>query len=208
MSIDDHLKSRTEYGWTDQPPLSCNVLTRPVREIVGRLAPTSILDAGCGNGALAGALAADGYSVIGVDADASGIAAARRLFPAVEFKRGKFDEMPPGSFDVVVSTEVIEHLYAPHELAEYAFAALKPGGHFIISTPYHGFAKNLALSLVNGWDNHFTAHWCGGHIKFFSRKTLSTLLREAGFEGTDFRGVGRLPYLWMSMIVVARRPQI
>lgn len=206
MSIDEHLQSRTEYGWTNGAPMSCNVLTEPVIEVLHGLRPKSVLDAGCGNGALAGAMAAAGYQVMGIDGDAEGIAIAQRQHPAVEFRQGQFDGSPPGEFDVVVSTEVVEHLYAPHELAAFAFAALKPGGHLVISTPYHGFIKNLAISLANGWDKHFTANWCGGHIKFWSIKTLSDLLRKSGFEITGFRGVGRMPFLWMSMILIARRP--
>jgi len=77
------------------------------------------------------------------------------------------------------------------------------GGEIIISTPYHGYLKNVVLSVSGKMDNHFTANWGGGHIKFFSRKTLSTLLESEGFTVTDFRGCGRLPYLWKSMVIKA-----
>jgi len=43
----------------------------------------------------------------------------------------------------------------------------------------------------------------GGHIKFWSRKTITQLLSENGFEVTEFSGVGRFPYLWKSMVIVA-----
>ena len=78
------------------------------------------------------------------------------------------------------------------------------GGEIIISTPYHGYLKNLALALSGKLDAHFTALWDGGHIKFFSRNTLETLLVESGFEVTDFIGAGRWPYLWKSMLIKAR----
>ena len=52
-------------------------------------------------------------------------------------------------------------------------------------------------------DHHYTALWDGGHIKFWSRETLTKLLEEFGFRVTDFRGAGRLPYLWKSMLVRA-----
>lgn len=206
MSIDENLRSRDTYGWTEGVPPSCNVLTDPVLSILRELKPRSVLDAGCGNGALALAMQHAGYDVVGVDGDAAGIEIARRFGSGVRFEVGQFHQAPPGQFDAVVSTEVVEHLYAPHELASYAFAALRPGGHLVISTPYHGYLKNLALSLLNGWDNHFTVQWCGGHIKFWSRKTLTDLLKNAGFVVRDFRGVGRMPYLWMSMVLIAQRP--
>jgi hypothetical protein len=47
--------------------------------------------------------------------------------------------------------------------------------------------------------------WHGGHIKFWSRNTLSLLLQESGFEVVAFSGVGRFPYLWKSMVLVARK---
>jgi 2-polyprenyl-3-methyl-5-hydroxy-6-metoxy-1,4-benzoquinol methylase len=110
-----------------------------------------------------------------------------------------------GPFDVVVSTEVVEHLFSPHLLPQYAAKLLGDNGQLIVTTPYHGFLKNLVLSLVNGWDKHHTALWHGGHIKFWSRRTLTRLLEDNGFEVTGFFGVGRLPFLWKSMVVVARK---
>jgi 2-polyprenyl-6-hydroxyphenyl methylase/3-demethylubiquinone-9 3-methyltransferase len=82
---------------------------------------------------------------------------------------------------------------------------LKPGGVIILTTPYHGYLKNLALSLLNAWDKHFTVDWEGGHIKFFSPKTLSAMLKEAGFGEIEFRGAGRLPYLWKTGVYRAVR---
>ena len=74
----------------------------------------------------------------------------------------------------------------------------------MISTPYHGYLKNLALSILDKWDKHHTVLWHGGHIKFWSRKTLTLLLQENGFNVIAFHGIGRLPYLLKSMILVAR----
>lgn len=74
----------------------------------------------------------------------------------------------------------------------------------MISTPYHGYLKNLALSVFNKWDKHHTPLWHGGHVKFWSRKTLTQLLEANGFKVTEFHGAGRLPWLWKSMILVAK----
>src|SRR4051794_177614 len=117
---------------------------------------------------MAGLLQRLGYDVTGVDGDEGGIQIARAMFPNVRFEVGLFSDPPPGVFDMVCSTEVVEHLYAPHELVRYSYDALKPGGVLIISTPYHGYLKNLVLGLTGKWDSHFTADWHGGHIKFWS----------------------------------------
>ena len=169
----------------------------------------SVLDLGCGNGAMACELLAAGHDVIGVDASASGIAlangrAAGRFFRH-DFGNGTLPPgMPGGPFRAVIATEVIEHLYHPRGLLDLARRVLVPDGDLILSTPYHGYLKNLALAASGRLDAHFNALWDGGHIKFFSRGTLETMLRQQGFMPVEFRGVGRVPWLWMSMLVRAR----
>ena len=81
-----------------------------------------------------------------------------------------------------------------------------PGGAAVVSTPYHGYWKNLALAVSGRLDAHFTALWDHGHIKFWSIKTLSLLLQEAGFENIRIELIGRLPLIAKSMLAVARRP--
>jgi 2-polyprenyl-6-hydroxyphenyl methylase/3-demethylubiquinone-9 3-methyltransferase len=77
----------------------------------------------------------------------------------------------------------------------------------MISTPYHGYWKNLALAITGKMDRHFTALWDNGHIKFWSMKTLTILLEEAGFPDVRFKRVGRIPALAKSMIAIARKPE-
>ena len=59
------------------------------------------------------------------------------------------------------------------------------------------FAKNTALSLLGRWEANADLLRAGRHIEFWSRRTLTSLLREVGFEDLRFMGLGRLPYLWM-----------
>ncbi|MEK6542308.1 MAG: methyltransferase domain-containing protein [Pseudomonadota bacterium] len=208
-------QAKTEnYGWhTAAPPHTEAYIHDHILRLVREAGARTVLDAGCGNGALCAELARAGYDVVGIDGDEQGITLARKTTQSIRFEVGQFDKLPPvtsgsadGLFDFVVSTEVVEHLYAPHQLAEYCFAALRPGGTLAISTPYHGYLKNLALSIINGWDSHHTTGWYGGHIQFFSNKSLKSMLIRAGFEITGFIGAGRFPYLWKSMIVIARKP--
>jgi len=104
------------------------------------------------------------------------------------------------SFDIVMSIEVIEHLLYPKELLRAAKKCLKPSGSLILSTPYHGYLKNLVLALSGRMDQHFTALWDGGHIKFFSTKTMAALLQSEEYRNINFKFTGRLPYLWKSML--------
>jgi 2-polyprenyl-6-hydroxyphenyl methylase/3-demethylubiquinone-9 3-methyltransferase len=67
---------------------------------------------------------------------------------------------------VVISLEVVEHVYAPRHYARTLFDLVEPGGAAIISTPYDGYWKNITLALSGRMDSHFTALWDHGHIKF------------------------------------------
>ena len=127
-------------------------------------------------------------------------------FEVMEVHEQLLEALEEEPFDLVLSFEVVEHVYLPRRWAIGCCQALRPQGRLICSTPYHGFLKNLALSLVNKWDDHHDPLWDGGHIKFFSRDSLARLLREAGFVNISFRGAGRLPYLWKSMVLAADRP--
>jgi len=136
---------------------------------------------------------------------------AKNSAPELVFHQLGVDDDPSAvgnaSFDVAIATEVIEHLVRPRNLPRFAKQVLRPGGHLLISTPYHGYVKNLVLALSNKWDSHLTPLWDGGHIKLWSRKTLSQLLNEGGFRVVRFIGAGRLPFLWKSMIIVAQKPE-
>lgn len=167
------------------------------------------MDLGCGNGAMCGALSAAGFETTGCDPSDDGIRLARSRFPSITFHQLSVYDVPVDlemeHFDVIVSTEVIEHLYNPRALPRMAHRLLKPGGYLVVSTPYHGYLKNLALAVTGRLDAHFTALWDGGHIKFWSRTTLSKLLDEEGLTVIDFLGAGRIPFFWKSMILVAQR---
>jgi len=168
-----------------------------------------IVDIGCGNGALSRELASRGYEVVGCEPSAEDLHFARLGAPGLVFHRLGVDDDPSvignENFDVAIATEVIEHLVTPFNLSRFAKQLLRPGGYLIISTPYHGYLKNLILALTNKWDTHLSPFWDGGHIKFWSYKTLSQLLNQSGFRVVRFIGAGRLPFLWKSMIVVAQK---
>jgi 2-polyprenyl-6-hydroxyphenyl methylase/3-demethylubiquinone-9 3-methyltransferase len=170
---------------------------------------TPIFELGCGNGANAAELTKLGYSVTGVDPSEPGIAIANRHFPECKLEVGSSDEDLAarfGTFDALISLEVVEHVYSPRRYVETIDALLRPGGVAVISTPYHGYLKNLALALTNKMDFHFTALWEGGHIKFWSKATLDELFAGVGFKPEAFDRVGRIPQLAKSMVVLYRKP--
>jgi 2-polyprenyl-3-methyl-5-hydroxy-6-metoxy-1,4-benzoquinol methylase len=199
-----------EKGFTyhDSAATWDDYVARPVIALCKSLGAKSVLDIGCGNGALAGALSREGIQAVGCDVTESGVRIAREAHPNVEFHvLGVYNDHGPlegRTFDVILSVEVIEHLFDPAALPRFARGLLKPGGHFIVSTPYHGYLKNIAIALLDKWDRHHNSTEAGGHIKFFSNPVLKALLESNGFRVDRFMGAGRLPLLWKSTIAVAR----
>lgn len=198
------------YSYTDAEASHTHAyLWSPTVQVLTASKVKRVFDLGCGSGAFASTLFKQGFEVTGVDPSTSGIENARRAFPQLRFETGSTDEDLAarfGQFEAVVSLEVVEHVYAPRQFAKRVFDLLQPGGTAVISTPYNGYLKNLAIALLGEYDRHYTALWDNGHIKFWSIKTLSQLLAEAGFENIQFKRVGRIPPLAKSMIAIARKP--
>ncbi len=199
-----------EYWSGDAPP----PLDDPLRgERARLLAPRleragarTVLDAGCGAGALVAELTAGGLTVTGLDVSGRAIEAATRAHPECHFVRHSLEQVPwpvdRAAFDVVVSFEVIEHLLRPRRLLEGAHEALRPGGHLALTTPYHGLLKNLAVTVL-AFDRHFAVE--GDHVRFFSDAALRRLLAETGFEVVSLAHFGRFFGLWAGVFVWARR---
>jgi 2-polyprenyl-3-methyl-5-hydroxy-6-metoxy-1,4-benzoquinol methylase len=128
-----------------------------------------ILDAGCGSGFLASELAKQGHDVIGIDISEDGIKMATAAHPGAKFyKRSVFEDLadiaPQGGFDVIVASEVIEHLYSPRAFLVGMFDNVKSGGMVVLTTPYYGYAKNLLIAVTDGWDRHHMVDNEGGGL--------------------------------------------
>ncbi|MBL4813125.1 MAG: class I SAM-dependent methyltransferase [Rhodobacteraceae bacterium] len=184
-------------------------MAKEQQRLQGLQEPPRLFDLGCGNGSVAAHYARAGWQITGVDPSEDGIAQAQRAFGDLDLGVGSaYEDLEDrfGRFPLVISLEVVEHVYAPRDYAKTLFSLVEPGGLAIVSTPYHGYVKNVALAVTGKLDNHFTALWAHGHIKFWSMKTLGTLLKDAGFEEPSFGRVGRIPPFAKSMIAFARRP--
>lgn len=202
----------TGYGYSDSEAAHTHAyLWKPVVaeiESTLNLSGVRVFDLGCGNGAFARHLKQLSHTVVGVDPSADGIALAKQSDPDLQLFAGNAYEPLAevhGKFPVVVSLEVVEHVYYPRKFAKCVADLLESGGKAIISTPYHSYLKNLALALSGKMDGHFTALWDHGHIKFWSVKTLTELFAEQGMTVEKVLRVGRIPILGMSMILVLRK---
>jgi 2-polyprenyl-3-methyl-5-hydroxy-6-metoxy-1,4-benzoquinol methylase len=201
-----------EYGYHDvHPTWDHSIVLTPISEALRSLPPDgSVLDIGCGNGAMLAEMRKLGpWRFFGVEGSESGVEMARKQgfdTRLADSSRDLLTVFATERFDLIVCVEVIEHVYNPRGLLRQAHALLRPNGRLLLTTPYHGYLKNLLIAASGKCDSHYGPLWDGGHIKFWSRKTLSTALDETGFTNVRFHGAGRVPYLWKSMVMTARRP--
>jgi SAM-dependent methyltransferase len=153
-------------------PMPRYVLRRDrVLSLLESTPPCKVLDIGCGPGALISELSGRGFEAYGVDRSAKARELGRHLKDQASRMQlhAVLDEAWKGSFDLVMSFEVIEHLKddigAIQEWAEY----LKPGGRMILSTPAHPDRWNAA----DEW---------AGHVRRYTRQQLVDTVEKAGFE--------------------------
>jgi len=107
-----------------------------------------VLDAGCGCGYGARILAdAGARSILGVDVDARSVRYARRRYAgdrvAVDVRDCEALALEPGSFDLVVSSNMLEHLERPEAFLASVGTALAPGGSLVLAVPPITFAEAL-----------------------------------------------------------------
>jgi 2-polyprenyl-3-methyl-5-hydroxy-6-metoxy-1,4-benzoquinol methylase len=204
-SYSEYQYRNANAGWAH------SYLLAPVLREVTSIAPERVFEIGAGSGFVASRIAELGTEVVAIEPSESGVEQCRRNHPQVRIDLGSaYDNLADkyGQFPLVLSLEVVEHLYSPRLFAKAVHDLLLPGGTCIISTPYHGYWKNLVLAASGKMDDHFTALWDGGHIKFWSAQTITQLLSEAGLGVQRIERVGRIPALAKSMIVVATRPKL
>jgi 2-polyprenyl-3-methyl-5-hydroxy-6-metoxy-1,4-benzoquinol methylase len=96
----------------------------------------SVLDVGCGTGAqLAMPLATLGFEVTGVDTHEGSITTARASRSIGTFIHGRVSELPPRKYDVVIVSEVLEHLDHPEALLTDALPYLADKGLMFVTVP-------------------------------------------------------------------------
>jgi SAM-dependent methyltransferase len=195
-----------------------------------------MLDLGCGAGentaALAAALGVD--RPVGLDWAAPALtkAADAGVLPVQALLDGADLPFPDAAFDLVVLTEVIEHLVdTDHAVAE-ARRVLRPGGWFLVTTPNLAAWFNRALLLAGvqpAFSEVSTTRVYGrpgtevvGHLRLFTRRALVAFLADAGFADLTLAGapyhdvprparpldrlLARWPEVAAGLLVAARRP--
>jgi len=161
-----------------------------------------IVDVGCGDGA-ATRLASQvnpGHRFVGVDWSADALRHARRHGLTLVQAEIEPAGLPiaSGCADVVIMSELIEHLIDPDSALEEAWRVLKPGGTLLLSTPNLAAWYNRGL-LALGIQPLFTevslrgvfgrpGSVVAGHLRLFTRRALVGLLAARGFGAIRVSG--------------------
>jgi SAM-dependent methyltransferase len=150
-----------------------------------------------------------------VDVSEAAIKVAQsRGFDAIQIDDASVLPFEAESFDVVVCSEVLEHLFEPQLAAAEAFRVLRPQGRLIVTVPNAAYWRDRIDALFGIWqpggdDSGRTEPWRSPHIRFFRPVTLKRMLLEAGFDQVEVSGLpspllGRVPQLRK----VARQPGV
>jgi len=154
-----------------------------------------LLDVGCSTGFILNA-ARPSFQVEGVEPSLWSARQAQNMFN-LKVQQGSIEDsnFKDNSFDVVSMVDVIEHLTDPKSALKKVNQILRPNGLFYIVTPDF---RSLSSCLMG-------RYWWGlrpSHLYYFSRKTLSRLLKQTGFRPVTIKSYGRLFTLdyWLSRL--------
>ena len=160
------------------------------------LAGKSALDIGCGAGLLCEPMARLGADVTGVDASAENVNVAATHAEGVgldiRYMAGEVGSLDIGTFDLVTSVEVIEHVSDKKAFIADVAARLAPGGLLVMSTPNRTTASRLLLvgaAEAIGYVPKGTHHW----DDFINPEEFADLLSDVGLEIIEQRGIAYRP---------------
>jgi SAM-dependent methyltransferase len=186
-------------------------------EQLGVRAGDLVLDAGAGFGRHAFELARRGANVVALDYAADEVVATRAVFGGMA-AAGEIDEaryvgvlrgdatrlaFADGSFDRVITSEVLEHIQDDVAAIRELVRVLKPGGTFAATVPTW-FPEKINWMLS---DEYHAPKSVGGHVRIYTATELKAKLRAAGLEVTGSHHAHALhsPYWWLKCAVGPRR---
>jgi SAM-dependent methyltransferase len=187
----------------------------------------SVLDVGCGDGHLLYQLRRSFAELHGLEYAGARLRQARLNLAGLPFfgAQGTAESMtayPDNRFDCLVSADTIEHVPDVFLAAAECWRVLKPGGRLVMNTPNVAFVKKRFQLLLGRFPSTSQKNegfgsdvlFDGGHLHYFTFRSLGMLLQRAGFELVEPVGYGRfgrMHDLWPRLLSggaqwVARKP--
>lgn len=141
-----------------------------------------ILDLGCGDGHLTQRIADSGAHVLGVDASAAMIAAARER--GVEAEQAKAEALPfrDETFDAVFSNAVLHWVRGQDAMLEQVHRVLKPGGRFVAEMGGHGNVASIHVAFAAILDRYGFGDRERGVNYYPTPNSYTERLKRNGFE--------------------------
>jgi SAM-dependent methyltransferase len=170
-----------------------------------RREPVRVLDLGTGDGRIAAELARAGARVTGVDPSPIALERAHTAHPELELHGLLPDGRLPlsdGSFELALLLHVLEHVADTQLLLSEVRRVLVPGGLLAISVPWHGRLKNVLIALRSFERHHDPLEPV---LRFYTPRSLRTLLAALGFEQIELRASGGLPLARATLFARCRR---
>jgi SAM-dependent methyltransferase len=167
------------YDWGNDDPAEVGGLLRalmPSRSLV--------LDVGCGTGMVTLIANRDkNNQVLAIEPDPERAKLAR--VRGINVECGYLDQKflarhPP--FDVVVLSDVLEHVAAPGEFLKLAIGALKPGGLILLSVPNVAHWTVRFNLLFGRFDYTETGILDATHLRWFTEQTICALCHNCGLD--------------------------
>lgn len=148
-----------------------------------------VLDLGCGAGMISATIRelTDAQEIWGVEVVPEVAEEARRN-PALDRVlsgdiEDLLDQLPEGAFSHIVAGDVLEHLVDPWAVVKRLRLCLAPGGKFICSIPnIRNFSFILELLVRRRFAYRDSGVMDRTHLRFFTRKDVRLMFREAGYE--------------------------
>ena len=161
-----------------------------------------ILDIGCGGGLLCEPMARLGATVVGADAAPRNIPVAQlhatQSGLMIDYRHTTAEDLAAAGevFDVVLNMEVIEHVADPPAYLQACHDLMRPGGLMVCSTLNRN-PKSYLMAIVGAeqvmrWLPKGTHDW----RKFITPDELFALLRDAGLDPVDRKGMVFNPLSW------------